>query len=224
MPAVSEALWGSPSPRWRAPDFSHSETPADGTQPDRPAHWADALEESTGPSKTRCDPVTGGPRPAPVRRPVVSMPMISAELADTAEDLGRLVALVEETGERVALTEDGRPTSVLLPAAELAELEYWAQRYRAPIPRPDAAEERPPGPARHGPYMRYVHADGEHMTFTRDRVVVAELLLTEWLEMLEEWARYGRQTYMDPKQAAAFAEFLARQPPVDEEQVGSSAE
>lgn len=55
------------------------------------------------------------------------------------------------------------------------------------------------------------------MTFTRDRVVVAELRLAEWLEQLEEWALYGRQTYMEPKQAAAFAEFLARQPPVGEQ-------
>ncbi|MBZ9642465.1 hypothetical protein [Streptomyces sp. PSKA30] len=70
----------------------------------------------------------------------------------------------------------GRPVSVLLPAAELAALEHWAQRaYGALIPLPDAAEERPPGPAQYGPYTRYVHADGERMTFTRGRVVVAEL-------------------------------------------------
>ncbi|WP_326647406.1 MULTISPECIES: hypothetical protein [unclassified Streptomyces] len=35
----------------------------------------------------------------------------------------------------MTLTEDGQPASVLLPAAELAELEHWAQRaYGALIP------------------------------------------------------------------------------------------
>ncbi|MFF3326371.1 type II toxin-antitoxin system prevent-host-death family antitoxin [Streptomyces sp. NPDC002889] len=144
--------------------------------------------------------------------------MNSVELTDGVEDFGRMVALVEETGERVTLTEDGRPASVLLPAAELAELEHWAQRaYGALIPLPDTAEERPPGPAQHGPYTRYVHADGERMTFTRGRVVVAELRRAGWLEWLEDWARNGRQGYMDPKQSEAFAEFLARQPPVGEQ-------
>ncbi|MER5462512.1 type II toxin-antitoxin system prevent-host-death family antitoxin [Streptomyces sp. NPDC002668] len=82
--------------------------------------------------------------------------MNSVELTDAVEDFGRLVALVEETGERMTLTEDGLPASVLLPAAEL---EHWAQRaYGALIPLPDTAEERPPGPAQHGPYTRPVHA------------------------------------------------------------------
>ncbi|MCX4673407.1 type II toxin-antitoxin system Phd/YefM family antitoxin [Streptomyces sp. NBC_01381] len=144
--------------------------------------------------------------------------MTCVELTDGVEDFGRLAGLVEETGERVILTEDGTPVSVLLPAAELAELEYWAQRgLRAPIPLPEAAEEWPPGPAQHGPYMRYVHVDGGQMTFTRDRVLVAELRDAAWLDWLEEQALHARQGYMSPKQAAAFAEFLARQPPVGEQ-------
>ncbi|MER5361582.1 type II toxin-antitoxin system Phd/YefM family antitoxin [Streptomyces sp. NPDC002785] len=134
------------------------------------------------------------------------------ELPDDIEDFGHLVALVEETGERVSITAFGEPECVLLPAAEWADLEHWAQRgYGAPIPLPDAAQERPPGPEQHGPYIRYVHADGVRMTFTRGRVVVAELRSAGELDWLEEWARNGRQGYMDPKQAAAFAEFLARQ-------------
>ncbi|MFH8594136.1 type II toxin-antitoxin system prevent-host-death family antitoxin [Streptomyces rimosus] len=144
--------------------------------------------------------------------------MESVELRDTAEDFGHLVAHVEQNGERVLLTQDGQPHSVLLPAAELAELEHWAQRFLgAPIPLPDTAGERPPGPARHGPYVRYVHADGERMTFTRGRAVVAELRPAGWLSWLEQQATFGRQEYMDPEQAAAFAEFLARQPPVGEQ-------
>ncbi|MGW7414901.1 type II toxin-antitoxin system Phd/YefM family antitoxin [Streptomyces sp. NPDC054863] len=167
------------------------------------------------------------------------------ELADPVTDLTQLVALVEETGERVILTEegeqatlaesgeyvvlaedgehmtlgeDGGPVSVLLPAAELAELEHFAQRYlRAPLPLPVAAGERPPGPEKHGPYVRYVHADGERATFTRGRAVVVESRPAAWLDRLEEQAMYGRQGYMPPKQLAAFEEFLARQPPVGEQ-------
>ncbi|WP_406127606.1 type II toxin-antitoxin system Phd/YefM family antitoxin [Streptomyces sp. NBC_00989] len=146
--------------------------------------------------------------------------MGSVEPTNSAEDLERAVALVEETGERVSVTVDGEPAGVLLPAAELAELEHWAQRgakaYGADMPRPDAAPEPPPGPARQGPYVRYVHADGVRMTFTRGRAVVAELRSAGELAWLELWARNGRQVYMSPKQAAAFAEFLARQPPTDE--------
>ncbi|WP_329112350.1 type II toxin-antitoxin system Phd/YefM family antitoxin [Streptomyces sp. NBC_01353] len=144
--------------------------------------------------------------------------MERVELADMLEDFGRLVALIEETGERVSITDLGEPARVLLPAAELAELEYWAQRaYGAPMPLPDAAQERPPGPEQQGPYVRYVHADGVRMTFTRDRVVVAGLRSAGELDWLEEWARNGRQGYMDPTQSAAFAEFLARQPPLGEQ-------
>ncbi|MFF4759268.1 hypothetical protein [Streptomyces sp. NPDC001292] len=62
-----------------------------------------------------------------------------------------------------------------------------------------------------------MHADGVRATFTRGRVVVAELRSAGELARLEEWARNGRQGYMDPKQSAAFAEFLARQPPVGEQ-------
>lgn len=145
--------------------------------------------------------------------------MRTVELTDVVADFGRLVALialVEETGERVGVTtDDGEHPRVLLPAAELAELEYWARRSDgAPLPLPDAAEERPPGPERQGPYTRYVHADGVRTTFTRGRAVVVELRLADDLAWLEERARHGRQGYMEPKQSAAFAEFLARQFPV----------
>ncbi|MFC9910498.1 hypothetical protein [Streptomyces sp. NPDC059862] len=34
--------------------------------------------------------------------------------------------------------------------------------------------------------------DGERMTFSRGRVVVAELRRAGWLEWLEGWARTGR--------------------------------
>ena len=81
---------------------------------------------------------------------------------------------------------------------------------------PDAAGERPPGPEQHGPYTRYVHADGERMTFTRGRLIVAELRSAGWAEWLDGRAMHGRQGYVDPKRLTVFAEFLARQPSVGE--------
>lgn len=48
-------------------------------------------------------------------------------------------------------------------------------------------------------------------------VVVAELLDPDEAHWLEEKARNVRQGFMDPKQKAAFEEFLARQPPVGEQ-------
>ncbi|MET9553248.1 type II toxin-antitoxin system Phd/YefM family antitoxin [Streptomyces sp. NPDC006645] len=143
--------------------------------------------------------------------------MRTVQLTDVVADFGRLVALialVEETGERVGITTEDERLRVLLPAAELAELEYWARRGDgAPLPLPDAAPERPPGPERQGPYTRYVHVDGVRTTFTRGRAVVAELWFADDLHWLEGRAEQGRQGYMEPKQSAAFADFLARQPP-----------
>jgi hypothetical protein len=54
------------------------------------------------------------------------------------------------------------------------------------------------------------------MTFIRDRVIVAELRSVEELDWLEDNARRGRHGYMEPRQAAAFEEFLTRQPPISD--------
>lgn len=141
--------------------------------------------------------------------------MESVELGEVIADFAQLISRVEETGERVRVTDGGKPKGVLLPAAELAELEHFAQRSPGGRrPRPRAAQKGRLGPQQHGPYTRYVHADGMRMTFIRDHAVVAELRSVVELDWLEDKARTGRQGYMDPKQAAAFEEFLARQPPV----------
>ncbi|MEU9796694.1 type II toxin-antitoxin system Phd/YefM family antitoxin [Streptomyces sparsogenes] len=140
--------------------------------------------------------------------------MNSVELSEVITDFGRLIGRVEETGERVCITDGGKPTGMLLPAAELAELEHFAQRvHGGPRPRPKTVE-RPVGPEQQGSYIRYTYPDGVRMTFTRDRVIVAELRSVAELDWLEDNARTGRQGYMDPKQATAFEEFLTRQPPV----------
>lgn len=139
--------------------------------------------------------------------------MNSVDLSDLVNDFGRLLGRVEETGERVRVADGGEPTGVLLSAAELAKLEHFAQRVQGGLrPRPRVVQENPVGPDQQGPYVRYVHADGVRTTFTRDHMVVAELRSVQELEWLEDRARRGRQGYMDPKQAAAFEEFLARQP------------
>ncbi|MFI0863812.1 prevent-host-death family protein [Streptomyces smyrnaeus] len=141
--------------------------------------------------------------------------MDSVELCEFVAAFEHSIGRVEETGERVSVTDGGEPLGALLPAAELAELEHFAQRvHGGPRPRPRMVRECPVGPEQRGPYIRYVHADGVRMTFARDRVVVAELRSVDELDWLEDNARTGRQGHMDPKQAAAFEEFLARRPPV----------
>ncbi|CNG26799.1 Uncharacterised protein [Mycobacterium tuberculosis] len=136
------------------------------------------------------------------------------ELSEVLADFERVVAYVEETGERVSVGDGGQEVGILLPAAELAELEYFAQRvHGGSRPGMRVVREHPIGPGRQGPYVRYVHADGVRMTFTRGHVIVAELRSVPELDWLEDNARTGRQGYLDPGQAAAFGKFLARQGP-----------
>lgn len=149
-------------------------------------------------------------------------------------DYERLVSLVESTGERVVLTEADVPVSVLFPAGVLAELEHWARAdYPTPTPIPQDPEEDEASeatwdvgrlrveplasPQEHGPYTRYVRADGRRVNFARGRIVVAVQLAADEAAWLEEKATYTRQGFMDPKQAAAFEEFLARQPSAGEQ-------
>ncbi|MEU6995504.1 prevent-host-death family protein [Streptomyces sp. NPDC046465] len=141
--------------------------------------------------------------------------MDNVELSAFIADFGPLVGRVEETGERLGVIDDGVPTAVLLPAAELAEIEHFGQRADGGARhRPRPVRKSSFGPERQGPYVRYMHADGVRMTFVRDRAVVAELRSVAELDWLDDRAARGRQGYMDPKQAAAFEEFLARQRPV----------
>ncbi|WP_153542117.1 type II toxin-antitoxin system Phd/YefM family antitoxin [Streptomyces sp. RB17] len=142
---------------------------------------------------------------------------MDVELIEGSSELGRLIAEVESSGERVRFTVDGEPERVLLAAAELAGLEYWAaRRNKGAQPEAEPTHEYPPGPPAYGPHIGYRHPHGG-MTLTRGWVVVAELCDAETVARLDEQAKHGRQGYMGPKQSAAFAEFLARQAPVDDE-------
>ncbi|MFJ6011704.1 type II toxin-antitoxin system Phd/YefM family antitoxin [Streptomyces sp. NPDC092952] len=154
----------------------------------------------------------------------------------TPVDYERLVSLVESTGERVVLAEHGVPVSVLFPAGQVAEWEHWA-RAEPPAPEPVPQEEDEEGegddeedgpewevgrlrvepladPVEYGPYVRYVRGDGRRVSFARDGAVVAVQWGAEDAVWLRDRARQARQGYMSPQQAAAFEEFLARQPPV----------
>ncbi|MFI2641824.1 type II toxin-antitoxin system Phd/YefM family antitoxin [Streptomyces sp. NPDC018610] len=139
--------------------------------------------------------------------------MDDVELMEGSSDFGRLVAEVEASGERVRVTEEGEPDRVLLAAAELAALEYWAARHhKGARPEEEPALGCPPGPTTYGPYLGLSRPHGG-MTLIRGSVVVAELRDAEAVAWLEEQAGYGRGGNMGPKQSAAFAEFLARQAP-----------
>ncbi|MFD9720289.1 type II toxin-antitoxin system Phd/YefM family antitoxin [Streptomyces sp. NPDC059076] len=159
--------------------------------------------------------------------------VVERRYASNPIDYERLVSLVESTGERVVLTDADVPVSVLFPAGAVAEMEHWA---RAHCPRPllvpqGVQEDEASGttwdvgrlgveplasPREYGPYMRYVRADGMRIDFVRDGTVVAVQLAADEAAWLVDRAMQARQGYMDPAQAAAFEEFLARQPPVGE--------
>ncbi|MCX4906697.1 hypothetical protein [Streptomyces sp. NBC_00878] len=116
----------------------------------------------------------------------------------------------------------------------MAELEHWARaEYSAPSPISQEGEEQDAdeptwdvgrlqveplaGPKEYGPYIRYVRSDGSRVSFARSGVVVAVQLTADEAAWLEDSAMHTRQGYMGPKQAAAFEEFLARQPPAGEQ-------
>ncbi|MDG4859019.1 hypothetical protein P8605_12780, partial [Streptomyces sp. T-3] len=71
-------------------------------------------------------------------------------------------------------------------------------------------------PAEFGEFTLFRRRVGRRTAVVRNGVVVAELIDPGEAYWLEEQARSVRQGFMDPKQKAAFEEFLARQPPVGE--------
>ncbi|MFH9068849.1 hypothetical protein [Streptomyces alboflavus] len=143
------------------------------------------------------------------------------------DEVERVLGLAEAVGEPVTVTfvwegSDKGERSVLVPAATLALWEHWAP---TAYPASEAGEEH--GPAAEGPELAHPVAYGAFTLFrrraggrtavARDGVVVAELLNPDEAHWLQEKARNVRQGFMDPKQKAAFEEFLARQAPVGEQ-------
>ncbi|MEV1025886.1 SMI1/KNR4 family protein [Streptomyces sp. NPDC050264] len=126
-------------------------------------------------------------------------------------DFETLVRRVRDTGERVRVEADGRPAATLYPVAELAELDESAGGLGR-LPSADDDGTLVPAPVRVGDFIQHTHLGGEGKTFTEGGAAVAVLLTAVEVERLEERAAIARQGRMSPEQAAAFAEFLARQP------------
>ncbi|GGS81026.1 hypothetical protein GCM10010206_49540 [Streptomyces cinerochromogenes] len=165
------------------------------------------------------------------RRPVASGSMglrIDVEAGYPVNDeMERVLGLAEAVGEPVNVTFlwEGRAEAehaVLVPAATLALWEHWAP---AAYPTSDPGDEEQAEteepelahPAEYGPFTLFRRRVGGRTAVARGGVVVAELLNPGEAHWLREQARSVRQGFMDPKQKAAFEEFLARQPPLAEQ-------
>ncbi|WND35995.1 hypothetical protein RI578_17615 [Streptomyces sp. BB1-1-1] len=153
---------------------------------------------------------------------------IDAEVSYPVNDeVERVLGLAEAVGEPITVTfvwEGGRPSehAVLVPAATLALWEHWAPAAYPPRVAADRAapeEKEEPElahPAEYGAFTLYRRRVGGRTAVARDGLVVAELLEPAEAHWLEEQARNVRQGFMDPKQKAAFEEFLARQAALEE--------
>ncbi|MFH8629030.1 hypothetical protein ACH4CC_04040 [Streptomyces lydicus] len=143
------------------------------------------------------------------------------------DEVERVLGLAEAVGEPVTVTFlwEGREEAeraVLVPAATLALWEHWAP---TAYPTSDAGDESRAGtekpglahPAEFGAFTLFRRRVGGRTAVARGGVVVAELLDPDEAHWLQERARNVRQGFMDPRQKAAFEEFLARQPALDEQ-------
>ena len=146
------------------------------------------------------------------------------------DEVERVLGLAEAVGEPVTVTFmwEGREEAeraVLVPAATLALWEHWAatahprsgggeigDENRAVAEQPELAH-----PAEFGAFTLFRRRAGGRTAVARKGVVVAELLDPDEAHWLQETARNVRQGFMDPKQKAAFEEFLARQASLDEQ-------
>ncbi|MFI9103756.1 hypothetical protein ACIGXA_24850 [Streptomyces fildesensis] len=142
------------------------------------------------------------------------------------DEVERVLGMAEAVGEPVTVTFmwEGAEAErvVLVPAATLALWEHWA-----PVAYPtsdtsdenqaDAEERELAHPEEFGAFTLFRRRSATRTAVARGGVVVAELLAPDEAHWLEERARNVRQGFMDPKQKAAFEEFLARQPPIDEQ-------
>ncbi|MYW49100.1 hypothetical protein [Streptomyces sp. SID161] len=143
------------------------------------------------------------------------------------DEMERVLGLAEAVGEPVTVTfmwEGGGEAerAVLVPAATLALWEHWAPT-ACPTGDHESESEVDPGerelahPMEFGPFTLFRRRVGGRTAVARGGVLVAELLDPDEAHWLEEQARSVRQGFMDPKQRAAFEEFLARQPPLGEQ-------
>ncbi|MET4921319.1 hypothetical protein P3L51_02885 [Streptomyces sp. PSRA5] len=142
------------------------------------------------------------------------------------DEMERVLGLAEAVGEPVTVTFiwEGREEAeraVLVPAATLALWEHWAPTAYSTGDagnenRDETAKPELAYPAEFGTFTLFRRRVGGRTAVARGGAVVAELLGPEEAHWLQEQARNVRQGFMDPKQKAAFEEFLARQPPLDD--------
>ncbi|MER5258194.1 hypothetical protein [Streptomyces sp. NPDC002855] len=146
------------------------------------------------------------------------------------DEVERVLGLAEAVGEPVTVTFlwEGRTEgdrAVLVPAATLALWEHWAPtaypaRGAEEVEEGEGTAAQQPElahPAEFGAFTLFRRRVGGRTAVARDGVVVAELLDPGEAHWLEEKARHVRQGFMDPKQKAAFEEFLARQTALGEQ-------
>ena len=147
-------------------------------------------------------------------------------------EMARVLELAEKVDEPVTVTfmgewREGAKRAVLVSAATLALWEHWAptaystseteDEERAGTEQPELAH-----PEKFGAFTLFRRRVGGRTAVARQGVVVAELLDPDEARWLQEKARGVRQSFMDPKQRAAFEEFLARQPSLEEQRRGGS--
>ncbi|WP_405764222.1 hypothetical protein OHU34_01845 [Streptomyces sp. NBC_00080] len=143
------------------------------------------------------------------------------------DEMERVLGLAEAVGEPVTVTflwegVEEAECAVLVPAATLALWEHWAPTTYPPGAAEDenrAEAEKPElaHPREFGAFTLFRRRAGGRTAVARGGVVVAELLDPGEAHWLQEQARSVRQGFMDPKQKAAFEEFLARQSSLDEQ-------
>ncbi|WP_230196828.1 hypothetical protein [Streptomyces coriariae] len=143
------------------------------------------------------------------------------------DEMERVLGLTEAVGEPVTVTflwegTEEAECAVLVPAATLALWEHWAPTNYPPGAagdenRAEAEEPELAHPREFGAFTLFRRRVGGRTAVVRGGVVVAELLNPGEAHWLQEQARTVRQGFMDPKQKAAFEEFLARQSSLDEQ-------
>ncbi|WP_327721437.1 hypothetical protein OG381_43205 [Streptomyces sp. NBC_00490] len=143
------------------------------------------------------------------------------------DEVERVLGLAEAVDEPITVTfmwegHEKAERVVLVPAAKLALWEHWAPTAYTPSGAGEADQavaEEPElaHPAEFGAFTLFRRRVGGRTAVARKGVVVAELLDPDEAHWLQEKVRNVRQGFMDPKQKAAFEEFLARQASLDDQ-------
>ncbi|MGW5673492.1 hypothetical protein ACWEV4_00070 [Streptomyces sp. NPDC003860] len=144
------------------------------------------------------------------------------------DEVERVLGLAEAIGEPITVTfmwewRTEAERAVLVPAATLALWEHWSSTAYPAVQggreasRAEAEDPELANPMEFGAFTLFRRRVEGRTAVARDNVVVAELLDPAEAHWLQERARFVHEGSMDPKQRAAFEEFLARQAPFDDQ-------